>query len=263
MKNVANDIVAWLKNYAETNNRKAFIVGVSGGVDSALVSTLCAMTGIPIHCVTLPCQTKVDQTDRGHQHIEWLEGKFENVKQHTLDLTNTFEEFFQTTRLDYSNELAYANSKSRLRMIALYQIATCVGGLVVGTGNKVEDHGVKFFTKYGDGGVDISPIGDLLKSEVRQMCRELGVLPQLCDAIPTDGLWDDTRTDETQLGATYDELEWAMNYIATFNWGHPDYVNNSLVLTNRQVEILDTFNKWSKVGMHKMLPIPTFKRCLY
>lgn len=254
MKDVADNIVAWLKNYAETNNRKAFVVGVSGGVDSALVSTLCAMTELPTHCVTLPCQTKVDQTDRGHYHIGWLEEKFKNIHRHTIDLTTTFEEFFENTNMHYSNELAYANTKSRLRMTALYQIATCVGGLVVGTGNKVEDFGVKFFTKYGDGGVDISPIGDLLKSEVRQMCRELGVLTELCEAIPTDGLWDDTRTDESQLGATYDELEWAMKFNENNNSA------DSSNLTPRQMEVLNVYNKWSKIGMHKMLPIPTFVR---
>ena len=254
MKNVANEIVAWLKHYAETNGRKSWVVGVSGGVDSALVSTLCAMTGLPTHCVILPCQSKPEHSAMGLKHIEWLEGQFRNtVHLHRIDLTRVFEAFRGETQ-GYENPLAYANAKSRLRMIALYQIATVESGLVVGTGNKVEDFGVKFFTKYGDGGVDISPIGDLLKSEVRQMCRELGVLPELSEAVPTDGLWDDTRTDETQLGATYDELEWAMDILTN---GFPPVLN---MYTERQREVLSTFQKWSNAGMHKMLPIPTFKR---
>jgi len=139
-------------------------------------------------------------------------------------------------------------------MIALYQIATCVGGLVVGTGNKVEDFGVGFFTKYGDGGVDISPIADLLKSEVRQMCRELGVLPELSEAVPTDGLWDDTRTDESQLGATYDELEWALA------WRSHTVSESDDMVTPRQKEVLATYDKWHNAGLHKLAPIPTFVR---
>jgi NAD+ synthase len=263
MKNVANDIIKWMTDYVKTNNRQGFVVGVSGGVDSALVSTLCAKTGFPTYVVKMPCETVQDQNDRGDLHINWLQDYFTNVEKITIDLTDSFRVFKNTILpcgKKFDNSLAFANSKSRLRMIALYQIATSVGGLVVGTGNKVEDFGVKFFTKYGDGGVDISPIGDLLKSEVRQMCRELHVLPELCEAIPTDGLWDDTRTDESQLGATYDELEWAMNYVAAFDGINPDYVSNSLILTPRQHQVLNTFIKWSNVGMHKMLPIPTFKR---
>lgn len=257
MKNLANRIVNWLNEYGVKANRKAWVVGVSGGVDSALVSTLCAMTGLPTHCVLLPCQSKPDQTKRGAQHIWWLTQTFgqHNIIRHYIDLTTTFEAFKKETDVygGYpSSALAYANTKSRLRMIALYQIATCVDGLVVGTGNKVEDFGVKFFTKYGDGGVDISPIGDLMKSEVRQMCRELGVLPELSEAVPTDGLWDDTRTDESQLGATYDELEWALNYRTN--------PHSMILLTPRQEEVLKTYDKWSKAGMHKMLPIPTFVR---
>jgi NAD+ synthase len=255
MKNLANDIVKWLSNYAVNANRKAWVVGVSGGVDSALVSTLCAMTGLPTHCVVLPCETKKDQSDRGLQHIFWLmSSNYTNVKYHKIDLTDTFQTFKNEVFGDYDNALAYANTKSRLRMIALYQIATCVGGLVVGTGNKVEDFGVGFFTKYGDGGVDISPIADLLKSEVRQMCRELGVLPELSEAVPTDGLWDDTRTDENQLGATYDELEWAMG------WRHHTVSESSYIITPRQYEVLAVYDKWHNAGLHKLAPIPTFVR---
>lgn len=254
MKNLANEIVQWLNDYAVKANRKAWVVGVSGGVDSALVSTLCAMTGLPTHVVILPCQTKEDQTNRGHQHIDWLMGKYSNVRYHKVDLTKTFKIFKDEMADKYDNALAYANTKSRLRMIALYQIATCVSGLVVGTGNKVEDFGVGFCTKYGDSGVDISPISDLLKSEVRKMCRELGVLPELSEAVPTDGLWDDTRTDETQLGATYDELEWAMNFIQS----NQDW--EILRVTERQREVLTIYKKWHNAGIHKFAPIPTFVR---
>ena len=258
MKQLADEIVAWLSDYAEKSGRKAWVVGVSGGVDSALVSTLCAMTGLPTHCVILPCQSKPEHGVLGYRHINWLQGRFDNVESHTIDLTRPFDQFFQETNVYYSNELAYANSKSRFRMVALYQIATCVGGLVVGTGNKVEDGGVRFFTKYGDGGVDISPIADLMKSEVRQMCRELGVLPELSEAVPTDGLWDDTRTDEGQLGATYDELEWAMKFLEFCKECNLD--ENKEPLTPRQREVLATYNKWNKAGDHKMVMPPTFVR---
>jgi NAD+ synthase len=261
MKELANKIVEWLEDYAEKSNRKAWVVGVSGGVDSALVSTLCAMTGMPTHCVVLPCQSKANETDRGNIHIGWMEGTFNNIHRHAINLTDTFDMFFQETSVHYSNELAYANAKSRLRMVALYQVATCVGGLVVGTGNKVEDFGVGFFTKYGDGGVDISPIGDLTKTEVRQMCRELGVLPELSEAVPTDGLWDDARTDESQLGASYEELEWAMDYLG--DGPTRKTIQKQLahgILSPRELEVLKTYHKWHNAGAHKLLPIPTFKR---
>lgn len=258
MKNLANEIVEWLKDYATKNNRKSLVVGVSGGVDSALVSTLCAMTGLRTHCVLMPCQTKVDQTDRGNKHITWLRSKFDNVYYECVDLTDTFEAFQRATTTCYHNKLGYANSKSRLRMVTLYQIATATDGLVVGTGNKVEDFGVGFFTKYGDGGVDISPIGDLLKSEVRAMCRALGVLPELSEAVPTDGLWDDTRTDEDQIGATYDELEWAMEF---FESNDPEDVHLwGGEVTARQRQVLDIYNKWHTAGAHKLSPIPVFVR---
>lgn len=257
MKQISDQIVAWLKNYAETNKRKSFVVGVSGGVDSALVSTLCAKTGIPTICVTMPCHSKEDQTDRGAAHITWLQKQWDTVQYVRIDLTKAFDAFKASLCGDFSNNLAFANSKSRLRMIALYQIATANDGLVIGTGNKVEDYGVGFFTKYGDGGVDLSPIGDLTKTEVRQMCRELGVLPELTNAIPTDGLWEDTRTDEQQLGASYEELEWAMGW--TERTETNTRVSNDYVLTKREVEVLESYNKWHNAGQHKLNPIPVFK----
>jgi NAD+ synthase len=254
-KPLANEIVAWLKDYAVKNNRRTLVVGVSGGVDSALVSTLCAMTDLPTICVTLPCQSKNDGLTNADKHINWLRSKNTNVSSFDFDLTKAFESFKKSFSGLFDSPLGWANTKSRLRMIALYQIATPAYGLVVGTGNKAEDFGVMFFTKYGDGGVDISPIADLMKSEVRQMCRDLGILPELCEAVPTDGLWDDTRTDETQLGATYDELEWAMK---TMELGTCEYEGPHF--TDRQLEILKIYNKWHKAGAHKLAPIPTFKR---
>lgn len=253
MKNRANKIVAWLKNYAEKSGQKAFVVGVSGGVDSALVSTLCAMTGLPTHCVILPCQTRSGETDRGRKHIAWLKERYEDVHIHIIDLTSTFEAFEGEVEMGYDNELGYANAKSRLRMMALYHVACCRGGLVAGTGNKVEDFGIGFFTKYGDGGVDISPIAHLLKSEVRLMCQALGVLPELANAVPTDGLWADGRSDEDAIGATYAELEWAMKFIEeNTDW-------QILPVTKRQKQVLEIYTKRHAATMHKLLPIPTFQ----
>jgi len=252
---LANEIVAWLTGYAIRNNRKSWVVGVSGGVDSALVSTLCAMTGIKTIGVVIPCHSKDDGIDFGFKHMWWLQSKYPNVGGHFINLTKTFDAFCDSLPGGLGNELAFANTKSRLRMVALYQVATVNGGLVVGTGNKVEDFGVGFFTKYGDGGVDISPIADLMKSEVRHMCRDLGVLPELCEAVPEDGLWDDNRTDESAIGATYDELEWAMK---TMEVGTCEYEGPHF--TDRQAEILTIYNKWHKAGAHKLAPIPTFKR---
>ena len=243
-----------MKEYAASSGRKSWVVGVSGGVDSALSSTLAAMTGLPTHCVTMPCQTKPDQTDRGSQHINWLRKTCGAIiSHHSIDLTRTFENFAYEVTPRYANDLAFANTKSRLRMVALYQVACVYDGLVVGTGNKVEDFGIGFFTKYGDGGVDISPIADFLKSEVREMCKQLGVLPELYNAVPTDGLWDDTRTDESAIGATYDELEWALKF-------SEDKYDPTVVLTPRQQEVLNIYMKRHIAGAHKLTPIPTFLR---
>lgn len=258
---LANEIVAWLKDYAKKSGRKAWVVGVSGGVDSALVSTLCAMTGLPTHCVILPCQTNPEETVRGINHIVWLQGKFglSVIKYHRVDLTKTFEGFRNEVNEQFNDNLGYANAKSRLRMIALYHLATCVGGLVVGTGNKIEDRAIGFFTKYGDGGVDISPIGDLMKSEVRQMSRDLGLLSKLSEAVPTDGLWEDGRTDENAIGATYDELEWAWGFLEKNNgWPTDDTIRG--YMTARQVEVLHIYQTWHKMTAHKLAPIPVFER---
>lgn len=246
---LGQDIVDWIRNYATDANMKSLVVGVSGGVDSALVSTLCAMTGLRTHCVIMPCQSKLDQTDRSITHIEWLRKKFNNISSYKIDLTTTYESFQNEIPGLPHSPLGDANTKSRLRMVALYRVAASVEGLVVGTGNKVEDFGVGFYTKYGDGGVDISPIADLYKSEVRQLCRELGVLPELSEAVPTDGLWTDNRTDEEQIGATYDELEWAMQYEGSI-----------MSLTDRQLKVLDIYNDFHEKNSHKMIPIPTYQK---
>ena len=232
-------IVKWLKDYYWDNNLKTFVVGVSGGIDSAVVSTLCARTGLPTHAIGMPILQKPEQETLSDMHLEWLRKKYKNVTTHKFDLTNTFQVFKYTMEGFDDSDLALANSRSRLRMVTLYQIATSTGGIVVGTGNKVEDYGVGFYTKYGDGGVDIAPIADLYKTEVWELGKHLGVDSRIVEAKPTDGLWDDKRTDEDQLGASYTELEEAMEHG-----------------TGSAVEVLKKFNTQNK---HKMEPIPTFK----
>ena len=205
-------IVTWIKDYAESSdyNIKSLVVGVSGGIDSALTSTLCAMTGIQTIAIKIPLKTK--NLSLSKLHCDFLLSKYNNVKVCEVDLSNTFDKFHETcVASKFSNDLGFANSKSRLRMMLLYQAAASFSGIVVGTGNKVEDFGVGFFTKYGDGGVDISPIADLTKSEVRSLSKELDISNDILRAPPTDGLWDDDRTDEQQLGLTYEELEEAMS----------------------------------------------------
>jgi len=237
----------WLKNYLESNNLECFIIGISGGIDSALTSTLCAQTGKKTIVVSMPIYQASEQLKRSHNHINWLKSKYSNVESLEIELTNTFETF--KSLFSTENKLALANSRSRLRMTTLYQIAGMNKGLVVGTGNKVEDFGVGFFTKYGDGGVDISPIGDLTKTEVRQIAKQLGIIEEILIAKPTDGLWDDDRTDEDQMGATYEELEWAM-----------EYKKDPKKLFGRQKEVYYIYNKLNNQNKHKMVAIPTFKK---
>jgi len=202
-------ITRWIKSYATKNKIDTLVVGVSGGIDSAVVSTLCARTGLYVIAVSMPIRQSEHTHDLSVRHGQWLKDTFELVDHFVIDLTSAFEQFETATRV-FSDELAYANSRARLRMMTLYQLAQANSGIVVGTGNRVEDFGVGFFTKYGDGGVDISPIGDCMKTEVWDMGRELGVLQDIIDAAPTDGLWADGRTDEQQLGMTYADLEVAM-----------------------------------------------------
>ena len=203
-----DNIVEWIRDYADKHNKTSLVVGVSGGIDSAVVSTLCAETGL----TTIPVILSIKNADYSAlDHIRWLDDNYTNIDWMNINVENIFREFVSVAKvLDSDSELGFANSRSRIRMALLYQIAQSTNGLVIGTGNKVEDFGVGFFTKYGDGGVDISPIGDLYKSEVYELGASLGILDSIMDATPTDGLWDDGRTDEDQLGLTYDQLEDAM-----------------------------------------------------
>ena len=232
-------IVSWLKDYALENNIKAFVIGVSGGIDSAVSSTLAAKTGLPVYALGMPIYQKEEQESLSDAHLGWLQSNFSNVIVDKFDLTKVFETFKFSMKEFGTNTHALANTRSRIRMVTLYQVATSVGGIVVGTGNKVEDYGVGFYTKYGDGGVDIAPIADLYKTEVWELGRHFGVDQRIIDASPTDGLWDDGRTDEDQIGASYAELEEAME-----TGSGPG---------------LEALIKFSQMNQHKMNPIPTFK----
>jgi len=236
---LAFDIDRWLKDYYYMYAIKSFVVGVSGGIDSAVVSTLCAETGLQVYALGMPIHQDKEQESLSDAHLDWLDNKYENVNTIKIDLTNTFDTFKYDLERYATNKLALANTRARLRMVTLYQIAGQFGGIVAGTGNKVEDYGIGFFTKYGDGGVDIAPIADLYKSEVWELGEYLGVDQRICDAQPTDGLWDDGRKDEDQIGASYEDLEEAME-------------NKTGIALN----ILEEYNKKNK---HKMEPIPTFK----
>ncbi|NOQ92096.1 MAG: NAD(+) synthase [Flavobacteriaceae bacterium] len=251
---VTNHIVNWLKNYANHANIKGFVVGISGGIDSAVTSTLCAKTGLQTLCLEMPIHQAVNQVTRGQEHITQLKNKYSNVTSNLIDLTTTFEEFKgiapKVNDFDKVN-LSLANTRARLRMTTLYYFAGIEGLLVAGTGNKVEDFGVGFYTKYGDGGVDISPIADLLKSEVFAIAEYLGVSNAIQSAAPTDGLFGDSRTDEDQLGASYDELEWAMR-----NYDSGKTTND---FEGRQLEVFTIYNKLHKANLHKMNPIPVCK----
>ena len=243
---VVEHIVSWLDVKLMQAKCNGFVIGVSGGVDSAVVSTLCAMTGNETIVVVMPIHQKPDQTDRGTNHVEWLKEKYSNVASAHTDLSTVFDAFQGVMELP-SDTLGMINSKSRLRMVTLYAFANENRCLVAGTGNKVEDYGLGFFTKYGDGGVDLSPIADLLKSEVYEIAKYLGINQEIIDAPPTDGLWENSRTDEEQIGATYDELEWAMAYIDA---------NEDKPITERQGKVLNIYNKFHKNNAHKMAPIP-------
>ena len=245
------NIIKWIKEYSNKNNIKSLVIGISGGIDSALTSTLCAETGIKTMVVSMPIHQPQAQLTRAHNHIKWLENKYNNISSIEVNLSHVFDSF-KMLFADSPNDLALANSRARLRMTTLYQIAQSNKGLVVGTGNKVEDFGIGFYTKYGDGGVDISPIADLMKSEVRMLAKELNVINEIIKAKPTDGLWGDDRTDEDQLGATYDELEWAMEY------SHNRYYKGTVELTSRQQEVLKIYEDNNKKNSHKMNPIPVY-----
>ncbi len=247
---IVNHIVTELNKYCEGASLKGFVVGVSGGIDSAVTSTLCAKTGKPVVVLNMPILQVKQQDSLSSQHIDWLLSQFTNVRGIRLDLTSTFEDLKKTLPVEIQDDLTMANTRSRLRMVSLYAIASHHRYLVAGTGNKVEDFGVGFFTKYGDGGVDISPIADLIKSEVTTLGKDLGILDEIINAPPTDGLWQDNRTDESQIGATYAELEWAMAAI-----DHDDGDN----LTRRQKEVLSIYRDLHQRNRHKMKPIPVIK----
>ena len=230
----------WILNYVNSMPKKSecLVIGISGGIDSSVSSTLCAMTGIKTIVLTMPIKQKVDQHDLSLKHQKWLKDKFNNVEGYTVSLDELFNSF-KSSLSEFDNDHGMANSRARLRMTALYQVASANNGIVVGTGNKIEDFGVGFFTKYGDGGVDISPIGDCNKSDVWELGKELNILKDIIEAAPTDGLWDDGRTDEGQLGMSYKELEEAMN--------------------NENSNNRDKYLKIRKVNLHKMEAIPVCK----
>jgi len=245
-----DQITEWIKEYAFKANMRSLVVGISGGIDSAVVSALCARTGLNVFAVTMPIRQRPELHDLSMRQGHWLAQNFDNVRHEIIDLTTTFDEF-ERRLSTYPNILGLANSRSRLRMVTLYQIAQSVNGLVVGTGNKVEDFGVGFYTKYGDGGVDISPIADCYKTEVWQMGRELGILQEIIDAPPTDGLWDDGRTDQDQLGGlTYAELELAMSQDES----------GAATEDPKEYEALTQYRRIRRRNLHKMLPIPVFKK---
>ena len=250
-EDLAEQIINWIKDYYWDNDLGGLVIGVSGGIDSAVVSTLCARTGLPTYVLTMPLDSKKENTELSDAHAKFLKNKYPNVIHYNIDLSDPYHKListiglktapsgFTTNQTLITDNHANANTKSRMRMVTLYQIAGVVKGIVVGTGNKVEDYGVGFYTKYGDGGVDIAPIADLYKTEVWLLGEYLEVDERICEAPPTDGLWEDSRTDEQQLGASYEELEDAME-----------------TGEGPGIAVLEKFNTQNK---HKMEPIPTFK----
>jgi len=248
---VTEHIVSWLKSYAHKANINGFVIGVSGGIDSAVTSILCAKTGLSTLCVEMPIHQAESQVSRAKEHIQKLKSTFKNISSVRVDLTSTFEDFKKSTPKtgdSPSLNLALANTRARLRMTTLYYFAGIEGLLVAGTGNKVEDFGVGFYTKYGDGGVDLSPIADLLKSEVYELASHLNVIDSIQNAEPTDGLFGDSRTDEDQIGASYDELEWAMKMTANGK--------SELDFKSRKLEVFKIYTRLNSINQHKMKPIP-------
>lgn len=258
-KEVKKHIVNWLTEYAEKSNTNGFVVGISGGIDSALTSTLCALTGKKTILVEMPIHQDANQVSRGKEHIEFLKTQFKNCTSVEVNLTQTYDQLVMElnaktdmTKSEEVKNLTLGNSRARLRMTTLYAVAGIEGALVCGTGNKIEDFGVGFFTKYGDGGVDISPIADLFKSEVFALSKHLGINESILAAPPTDGLWDDGRTDEDQIGATYDELEDAMKTHELFGEHPPECEFESI----RNKKVWKIYTQRFKANQHKMNPIP-------
>ena len=246
-KSIESHIVNWLVDYSKKSGLNGFVVGVSGGIDSAVTSTLCAKTGLNTIVLNMPIHQKSNQYDRSNEHINWLKNNFKNVTSYEINLSDVYDSFSNSLPKSNQDELSMANLRSRIRMSNLYVFASNKKYLVAGTGNKVEDFGVGFYTKYGDGGVDISPIADLLKSEVFMIANHLGVVSSIQIAKPTDGLWDDDRSDEDQLGASYDELEWAMSYLES---------NFQYDLSEREKKVLEIYSRHHQTNLHKMNPIP-------
>lgn len=246
-ESVKKHIVGWLTSQLKESKQKGFVVGVSGGIDSAVTSTLCAETGAPVIVLNMPIHQNPNHVSRSDEHITWLKNHYGNVSSHTVDLSETFDVMCGCLPDQALGGFSLANTRSRLRMVALYAFANSNGYLVGGTGNKVEDYGVGFFTKYGDGGVDLSPIADLLKSEVYDLSQNLGIVESIQEAVPNDGLWDDGRSDEDQIGATYDELEWALNFYDQHKGGWP-----SATMSDRQKEVMNIYLERHIGNSHKL-----------
>lgn len=244
-------IVDWLLNYAKNAQVKGFVVGISGGIDSAVVSTLCAKTNLPTLCIEMPIHQPLSHVSRGKDHINFLKKNYKNVTSTVADLTPTFDTLTNSLPIGEQHEvlsLTLANTRARLRMTTLYYFAGLNHSLVVGTGNKIEDFGVGFFTKYGDGGVDISPIADLMKSEVSSLAAFLDVPASIISAKPADGLFDDDRSDEDQLGANYDELEIAMK--------NHENGKKATDFLGREKEVFEIYSRLNRINQHKINPIP-------
>jgi NAD+ synthase len=242
-------IVSWLKEYALNAHMDGFVVGISGGIDSAVTSELCAMTGLKVIAINLPIHQSTQEYNLANKHLVYLNSKYKNSKELEINLSDLFSQFEKTMPSDCkNNSLSMANSRSRLRMTTLYAVAQTNNCLVAGTGNKIEDFGIGFYTKYGDGGVDLSPIADLSKSQVWAVGKHVGILPEILEAKPTDGLWGDGRSDEDQIGASYPELEWAM-----------EFNGEETTLSDRQKQVLEIYRTFNRINQHKMLPIPVCK----
>ena len=252
VEKINTHIVNWLKTYAKNAKVNGFVIGISGGVDSAVTSTLCAQTGLKVLCVEMPIHQAQSHVSRGREHIEQLKERFSNVTSVEADLTSVFESFKKIVPGDNSDlskvNLSLANTRARLRMTTLYYFAGIHRLLVAGTGNKVEDFGVGFYTKYGDGGVDLSPIADLMKSEVYLLGKYLRIPDSILKAAPTDGLFGDERTDEDQLGASYNELEWAMT--------EDDAGKSSEDFSGREKIVFEIYTRLNSINQHKMTAIP-------
>lgn len=248
---VVAHIVGWLKKYAENAGMKGFVIGVSGGIDSAVTSTLCAKTGLKLLVLEMPIHQAESQVSRASHHIDWLQDNYDNVTRQKVNLTRVFDSMIsELPSVDKEEDrfMSLANTRARLRMTTLYYFAALEGYLVAGTGNKVEDFGVGFYTKYGDGGVDLSPIADLLKTEVFEVGKFLGINQEIIEAAPTDGLWGDNRTDEDQIGASYPELEWAMQM--------QDAGKKESDFSGREKQVFGIYKKFNSANKHKMIPIP-------